>query len=40
MSLSREDDVREDLERMMIHNWSKMAVDREAQKRTVGQNKF
>jgi hypothetical protein len=34
-----EDDVRVDLGKMKIRNWSEMAMDREAQKRTVEQAK-
>jgi hypothetical protein len=35
LRLSLEDDVREDLGRLKIQNWSKMAMDREAWKRFV-----
>ena len=35
LGLRLEDDVREDLGRMKIQNWSKMAMDREAWERFV-----
>jgi hypothetical protein len=37
--LRRKDDIRADLGKMKIQNWSKMAMDRETWKRTVEQAK-